>query len=108
MRVHDARDGAVVDVAVTLFDVFNRCDGFFFGFMGEHGAEGAVTDDADVGEFGAVLLVDYEAAFVVDFEADIFEAEASGVGAAANGDKDNVCIELMRDLVEDSEIHLRE
>ena len=104
MRVHDAGDGAVVDMAIALFDVLNCCDGFFFGFVREHRAKGAVTNDADVGKFGAVLLVDYEAAFVVDFEADIFEAEASSIGAAADGDKDNICVELMSDLVENSEI----
>ena len=62
--------------------------------MGEHGAEGAVTDDADVGQFGAVLFVDDEAAFVVEVEVEVFEAEAGGVGAAADGDEDDVCFEL--------------
>lgn len=59
MGIHDARDGVVVDVAVAFGDVFDAGDGFFFGFVREHGAEGAVADDADVGEFGPVLFVDY-------------------------------------------------
>lgn len=46
-------------------------------------------------EFGSVLFVDYEAAFVVDFEADVFETETGGVGAAADGYEDDVCIELV-------------
>jgi len=54
--------------------------------VGEHGTEGAIANDADVGEFGAVLLVDYEAASVVDFEANVFEAKAGCVGPAADGD----------------------
>lgn len=96
MCVHDAGDGAIVDVTVALFDIFDRGNGFFFGFVGEHGAECAIADNTDVGEFGAVLLVDYEAAFVVDFEANVFEAKAGGVWAAADGDEDDVCIELRK------------
>ena len=102
VRVHDAGDGAVVDVAVAFLDVFDRGDGFLLGFVREHGAEGAVADDADVGEFGPVLLVDDEPAFVVDFEADVFEAEACGVGSAADSDEDDVCVELVGRLVVDS------
>jgi hypothetical protein len=60
----------------------------------EHGAEGAVAYYADVGKFCPVLFVDYEAAFVVDFEADVFETETSGVGAATNGYEDDVCVKL--------------
>ena len=47
-----------------------------------------------MGQFGAVLLVDDETAFVVDFEADVFETETGGVGAAADGYEDDVCVEL--------------
>lgn len=92
--VHDAGDGVVVDVAVAFGDVFDGGDGFFFGFVCEHGAEGAVADYADVREFGAVLFVDYEPAFVVDFEADVFETETGGVGTAADGYEDDVGVEL--------------
>ena len=99
MGVHDAGDGIVVDVAVAFGDVFDGGDGFFFGFVREHRAEGAVADYADVREFGPVLFVDYEAAFVVDFEADVFETEAGGVWAAANGYKDDVGVELREWLV---------
>jgi len=74
VRVHDGRDGAVVDVAVAFGDVFDGRDGFFFGFVREHGAEGAVADDADVREFGAVFLVDHQPAFFVGLQADVFEA----------------------------------
>ena len=94
MRVHDGRDGVVVDVAVAFGDVFDRGDGFFFGFVGEHGAEGAVSDDADVRELGAVLLVDDEATFVVDLEADVFETQAGSIGAATYGYEYDVRIEL--------------
>ena len=95
MRVHDAGDSVVVYVSVALFHVFDCSDGFFFGFVREHRAECAVAYYADVREFGSVLFVDYEAAFVVDFEADIFETETGGVGAAADGYEDDVCVELV-------------
>ena len=72
-------------MAVVLGEELDGGDGFLFGFVGEHGAEGAVADYADVGEFGAVFAVDYEAALVVDFEADVLEAETLGVWAAADG-----------------------
>ena len=94
MRVHDRGNGVVVDVAEALFDVFDGRDAFFFRFVCEHGAKGTVAYDPDVGDFGAILFVDYEAAFVVDFEADVFEAKAGGVGAAANGYEDDICVEL--------------
>ena len=94
MGVHDAGDGVVVDVAVAFDYVFDAGDGFFFGFVREHGAEGAVTDYADVRQFGPVLFVDYEAAFVVDFEADVFKAQAGGVRSATDGYEDDVGVEL--------------
>ena len=58
MRVHDAGNAVVVDVAVALCDVFDAGDGFLLGFVRQHGAKGAVADDADVGELGAEFLVD--------------------------------------------------
>ena len=94
MRVHDGGDGVVVDVTVALFDELDGRDAFFFGFVCEHGAECAVADDADVGELGAVLFVDDETAFVVDFEADVFQTETGGVRATANSYKDNIRVEL--------------
>ncbi len=81
-------------MAVAFGDVFDGRDGFFFRFVCEHGAEGAVADDADMGKFGAILFVDYQTAFVVDFEADVFYAQAGSIGAAADGYKDNVGVKL--------------
>ena len=96
VRVHNAGNAIVVDVAVALCDVFDAGDGFFFGFVREHGTEGAVADDADVGELGAELLVDDQASAVVGFNADVFETEAGGVGASADGDENDVGFELGR------------
>ena len=96
VRVHDGGDGVVVDVAVILGQVFDGGDAFFLCFVREHGAEGAVADDADVRDFGPVFAVDDQAAAVVGFQAHGVEVEARGVGAAADGDEDDVGVELLR------------
>ena len=94
MRVHDRGDCVIVDVAVALFDKLNGRHAFLFGLVCKHGAEGAVTDDADVGQFGAILFIDYEAAFGIDFEADVFKTESGGVRTAAAGYEDAIGVEL--------------
>jgi hypothetical protein len=65
----------------------------------EHRAERHVADAADVRELGAVLRVDDDAAALVELEADVLEAEALGVRAAADGDEDDVGFELERGLL---------
>lgn len=92
--VHDAGDGAVVDVAVVLGDVLDGGDGLLLGLVGKHGTEGAVTNHADVGYLGAVLLVDHETATVVGLEANVLETKTGGVGTAADGDQADVGVEL--------------
>lgn len=92
--VHDAGDGAVVDVAVVLGDVLDGGNGLLLSLVGKHGAEGAVTDHADVRDLGAVLLVDHEAATAVGLKTDLLEAETSGVGTAADGNKADISVEL--------------
>jgi hypothetical protein len=62
--------------------------------VGEHRTESRVADGADVGELGAELGVDHDAAAVVGLDADVLEAEAGGVWAAADGDQDDVGVEL--------------
>ena len=97
--VHDAGDGAVVDVAVVLGDVLDGGNGLLLSLVGKHGAECAVTDDTDVRDLGAVLLVDHEAATVVGLETNVLEAETSGVGATADGDEADIRLELRKDML---------
>jgi hypothetical protein len=92
--VHDAGDGAVVDVAVVLGDVLDGGDGLLLGLVGEHGAECAVSDHADVRDLGAVFLVDHETAGFVGLKTNLLEAETGGVRATADGDEADVRIEL--------------
>ena len=92
--VHDAGDGAVVDVAVVLGNVLDGGNGLLLGLVGEHRAESAVTDDADVRDLGAVLLVDHEAATVVGLKTDLLEAETGGVRTATDGNKADISVQL--------------
>ena len=47
-----------------------------------------------MGELGAVLRVDDDAAALVELEPNVLEAETSSVGATADGNKDDVSLEL--------------
>jgi hypothetical protein len=62
--------------------------------VGKHGAEGAVTNSADVLDLGAVLLVDDQAATVVSLETDVVETKTGSVGTATDGDKDDIGVKL--------------
>lgn len=95
VSVHDTGDGSVVDVTVTSLDVLNSGDSLFLGLVSQHGAESAVTDNTDVGNLGAVLLVDDETAAVVLLDTDFLEVEALGVGLAADGDKDDIGVKSL-------------
>lgn len=92
--VHDAGNGAVVDVAVALGYVLDGGNTLLLGLVGQHGAEGGVTDGTDVGDLGAVLLVDDDAATVVNIDTEVLETETGGVGATTNGDENDIGVEL--------------
>jgi len=62
--------------------------------MREHGAEGDITNAANVGDLGAVLLVDDHAAAFVKLETNVFQAQPLRVGTTADRDQDDVSIEL--------------
>lgn len=92
--VHDGGDGVVVDVAVVLGQELNGSDGLFLSLVRKHGTESAVADDADVRDLGTVLGVDDQAAAVVGLQANVLETKTVGVRAAADRDKDDICVEL--------------
>lgn len=91
--VHDGGNGGVVDVAVALLDVLDGGNGLLLGLVSQHGAEGNVTDNTDMGKLGAVLLVDDQTATVVLVNTDALEVQALSVGTTANGDQDNISIQ---------------
>lgn len=92
--VHDRRNAAVVDVAVALLDVLDDSNGLLLSLVGKHGAEGDITNAANVGDLGAVLGVDDDTAALILLESNVLKAETLGVGTAANSDKNNVTLEL--------------
>ena len=94
VSVHDGRNGAVVDVTVTLVDVLNGSDSLLFGLVGKHRSECAVSDSADVGNLGAVLLVDDQAAPVVGLKADVVQTKTRCVWAATDGNENDVSVHL--------------
>ncbi len=47
-----------------------------------------------MGELGTVLLINDESAFVVHLKADVLEAEAGGVWAAADRYEDDIRVQL--------------
>jgi hypothetical protein len=94
VRVHDGRNSTVVDVAVALLDVLDGGDGLFLGLVRKHGSEGDVANAANVGQLGAVLGVDNDAAALIELEADVLEAKPLGVWPTANGYKYDLGIQL--------------
>ena len=83
-------DDVVVDVTGLASDEFGAGDAFIFGFVGEHRAVDDVADGVDAGDASAVVGVGFDAFAVVEFDADGVEAEVVGVGAATDGDEDDI------------------
>lgn len=95
VSVHDAGDGAVVDVAVALLDVLDGGNTLLLSLVGKHGAERAVTDDTNVGVLGAVFLIDHQAALVVLLNSGVLQTETLGVGATTNGNEDDIGVQSL-------------
>src|SRR5690606_17580202 len=91
--VDHGRHGAIVHVAVLTGDDLGHGDAFVLGLVREHGADDDVADGIDILGAGAVALADRHAAALVDRNADRREAEAGGVGLAADGDERHVGVD---------------
>jgi hypothetical protein len=63
--------------------------------VGEHRSEGDITDTSDVRNAGVELVVDHNASARINFDADIFEVEVFDIWPTANGDENNVGLELI-------------
>src|SRR5690606_27526290 len=88
-------DDVVVHLGRLAGDAFDADDGFVLGLVGEHRAGGDVADDPDVGSRRLVAFVGEHAAGIGG-QADAFQAEAFGVGAAADGYQHVVGLEGFR------------
>jgi hypothetical protein len=94
--VDNGRDGIVIDVPVPGLDVLNRSDAFFFRLVGKHGTKRNIADAFDVLLRSGELIVDDDATSVVEFNARGFEIEAVRVWPSADGDKDDVSLQLKK------------
>lgn len=94
--VHNAGNSTIVYMAISLADVLNGRDTFLLGLVRQHGTKGDIADHTDMGDLSAVFLVDDDTAAFVSLNANIFKTEASGIGAAADRDEDNVGVKLNR------------
>ena len=79
---------------MALVDVLNGSDSLFLSLVGKHRAEGAVSEGANVGDLGAVLLVNDQAAPLISLETNVVKTETGSVWAATDSNEDTVRIEL--------------
>src|SRR5688572_12757351 len=90
MGVHDAGNGIVIDVTVAGDKMFDAGDTFFLRFVRQHRAADDIADGEDAGGGGGEVIVNGDAAFVVELDVHGFEAELLRVGLAADGHQDAV------------------
>ena len=95
MRIYDRRDGVVVDVSVTRFEVLHSGDALFFRLVGEHGSKSYIADTLDSGDRSVELVVDHDSAPVVDFDSNVLQAKALDVWPATDGDKDDISLQRL-------------
>jgi len=62
--------------------------------VSQHGAESNIANAPDVRSLGAVFGIDNDATTLIYLKAGVLEAETGGEGAAADGDKYNIGVEL--------------
>lgn len=94
VSVHHTRDGSIVDVAISLGNVLDSGDTLLLSLVRQHSTECGVTDGTDVGNLGAVLLVNDDTAPLVNLNSDVLETETGGVRATTNSNKNNIGIKL--------------
>ena len=94
---HRGDDGGV-EVGVVAGAVLGGDLAFVGGLVGEHGLADDVADGEDVGDVGALLLVDRDETAFVDEHPRRVGADHLAVGAAADGDQDLVERRRLRGL----------
>src|SRR6185295_4039534 len=87
-------DHVVVHVAGLAAQDLGHRHAFVLGLVGQHRAGNHVADGVDAGNAGLKVLVDDDAAPVVELHSPAIEAEAVGVGHPADGDQHHVGLQL--------------
>ena len=99
VAISDTWNAAIINMTVALGDELDGSHSLFFSLVCQHGAESAVADHADVGVLGAVFLVNDQASTVVRLQTNVLQTETGSVRAPANGNKDDISVELPGELV---------
>jgi hypothetical protein len=95
VSIYYARDRVVVHVAVARVDVLRGCDALLLRLVREHRSESDVTNAPDVRHACIELVVDHDPPARVDLDPNLFKTETIDIWSAADGNKDNVCLELL-------------
>src|ERR1043165_6929640 len=90
MRVSDAGNRVVIDVAVAGDDLFNARNAFLLGFVREHWTGVYVADCGKAGGACRDMFVHLEATALLGLDADFFEAELGCVWNASDSEKDAI------------------
>jgi hypothetical protein len=83
-------------MAVTRIDELDGCNALFLGLVGQHGTKGDITDAFDVLDGGVELVIDDDAAFAIQLDADRFKVQSLDVWSSSNGHEDNIRFQLLR------------
>jgi hypothetical protein len=63
--------------------------------VGEHRSESDIADTSDIRDTGVELVVDHDAPSRIDFDANVFKAEAFDIWPTANGNENNIGLKLI-------------
>lgn len=98
VRVDDAWDGSIVDVASLAAKMLDGSDAFFLGLVGEHGSRNDISDGVDVWLAGLPVVVDVNLAPLVGSEAGLGQVETVGEWLPANTEKDDIGFQVLLSL----------
>ena len=94
--VNDTGDDIVIHVTSLAGDDLRRRHAFFFGLVGKHRTRDDVTNGVNAWEVSAEMVVDDNAAALIEFEASFRGTETLSVRLTTNGDEDLVGWEFKR------------
>ncbi|EGE56106.1 hypothetical protein RHECNPAF_750070 [Rhizobium etli CNPAF512] len=93
LRVDDARNDIVIDVAMLAGEDFGQRHTLVFRLVRQHRTLDHIADRIDAGDIGLEVTVDLDTAAIVECNTRFFEAEPRRIGLAAGGDQHDFGIE---------------
>src|SRR6478735_890930 len=94
VRIYDARDRVVVDVAIASHDVLDAGDSLFLRLVREHRAAHDVANGVEAGNVGAKVIVDRDSSARIELDAYGVQAEPSGVRNATDRDQYAIALDV--------------